>query len=63
MLLTVCFFGWQEDADAMEADLDKQEALRPTQGELYGDRLLNSHYVNTGNASSRKRKVSSLFTI
>ena len=42
----------------MEADLDKQEVLRPQQGELSGERLLNTYYVNTGSASSRRKKVS-----
>ena len=49
--------GCQEDADAMEPDLDKQEVLRPNQSELSGDRLLNTHYVNTGSSSARRRKV------
>lgn len=35
-----------EDQDAMEADLDKSEALRPEQGRLQGDRLLITLYTN-----------------
>ena len=41
----------------MEADLDKQEPLRPAAGELSGDRLLQTNYVSTGSASARRRKV------
>lgn len=41
----------------MEADLDKQEALRPSAGELHGDRLLQTNYVSTESASARRRKV------
>ena len=44
----------------MEADLDKQEPLRPAAGELSGDRLLQTNYVSTGSASARRRKVWSL---
>ena len=46
----------------MEPDLDKQEVLRPNQTELSGDRLLNTHYVNTGTSSARRRKVSVTLT-
>ena len=51
----------QEDSDAMEADLDKSEMLKPQAGELSGDRLLNSHYVNTSSATNRKKKVTPIY--
>lgn len=41
----------------MEADLDKQEVLRAQQGDLAGERLLNTYYISPGSASSRRRKV------
>jgi hypothetical protein len=48
----------QEDQDAMEADLDKAEIIKPQNGEMSGDRLLNSCYVNTTTSASRRRRVS-----
>ena len=39
----------------MEADLDKNEAIKPQPGELYGDRLLNSYYVQTSGGGKKKR--------
>ena len=51
-------FDHQEDQDAMEADLDKAEIIKPQNGELSGERLLNSYYVNSTSSANRKRRVS-----
>ncbi|ELU06099.1 hypothetical protein CAPTEDRAFT_181527 [Capitella teleta] len=45
----------EEDQDAMEADLDKDEAIQAKTGELSGDRLLNTLYVSSG--PGRKKRV------
>lgn len=45
----------QEDQDVMEADLDKDEVVRVQSGELYGDRLLNSYYVQASGGVKKKR--------
>ena len=41
----------------MEADLDKAEIIKPQSGEMSGDRLLNSHYVNTATSANTQKKV------
>lgn len=48
----------QEEQDAMEADLDKDELLVPQQGELCGDRLLFSVYAGSSSPQHRKKRVS-----
>ena len=41
----------------MEADLDKAELIKAQSGEMSGDRLLNSYYVNTATSASTRKKV------
>jgi len=41
----------------MEADLDKAEIIKAQSGEMSGDRLLNSHYINTASSASTRKKV------
>ena len=53
----------QEEADSMEADIDKDDGLKPGPGELGGDRLLNTHYVNTVPSSARSRRRVSEHTL
>ena len=36
---------FQEDQDAMEADLDKAEVVQATQEELSGEKLLSNDYL------------------
>ena len=52
----------EEDQDAMEADLDKNEVLRPRSGELQGDRLLNNNYADKTQraAPAKKKRVSEM---
>ncbi|XP_032887242.1 lisH domain-containing protein ARMC9 isoform X8 [Amblyraja radiata] len=38
----------EDDPDAMEADLDKAEILKPQPGELSGERLLTAEYLGVG---------------
>ena len=46
----------------MEADLDKNEVLRPRSGELQGDRLLNNNYADKTQrvAPAKKKRVSEM---
>lgn len=48
-----------EDQDSMEADLDKDEALKAEPGRVQGDRLLLSHYTVS---TDKKNRVCSTFT-
>ena len=47
-----------EDQDAMEADLDKSEILRPEPGRLQGDRLLLNMYTLTNDKKNRVKNLS-----
>lgn len=46
----------EEDQDAMEADLDKAEVLRPSPGDLFGDRLLQKKFTLSTEKRSRLAK-------
>ena len=46
----------------MEADLDKNEKLKPQPGELYGERLLHTNYIKTSPTLTRKKKVCTFLT-
>ena len=51
VLLTLLFFDhwtFQEDQDAMEADLDKAEVIKAGREELSGEKLLSTEYLGVG---------------
>ncbi len=41
----------------MEADLDKNELLKPQHGELIGDRLLYTKYCGSMSAAHKQKRV------
>ncbi|XP_067659253.1 lisH domain-containing protein ARMC9-like [Haliotis asinina] len=45
----------EEDQDALEADLDKDEMIRPQPGELAGESMLCRDYQGEADGSNRKR--------
>ncbi|XP_046564710.1 lisH domain-containing protein ARMC9-like [Haliotis rubra] len=45
----------EEDQDALEADLDKEEMIRPQPGELAGESMLCRDYQGEADSSSKKR--------
>lgn len=57
MCLYYCrFFGYlQEDQDAMELDIDKDEAFKPQDNELSGEKLLTTEYLASRPVRHKKK--------
>lgn len=52
-----------DDQDSMEADLDKDEVLKPEPGRVQGDRLLLNHYTVTAEKKNRVSLLEWNFTV